>query len=402
LFEEKRMYNVGNNLLAPPLSGLAPGTLPGVGAMGASGFGPAALADAINPSLQPPASADGSPYASLGSGNGPGGFIAAFMSTFFGALSQMAQYFTSMSGQPPWSQGGWPTQPSPVNGGGAPGQPPVGGGGAPGQPSVNGGSAPGQPPVGGGGAPGQGQEQFFTSADVSSNGDPHDSFHGTTSDGQSIGAHWGNMMNHPHLLESNSFAGGFEVSTDVTSQNAHGITRNDAATIESDYGRNVVTMNADGSYSVSENGKAVGLKVGQSVDLGHGETVTLNADNSLTVVEKNQSGGEISTTLHSNGSAVNVDATAQNVDLGGYLERHATRTGAPGTPTPGSSDPQAAAAGSASAVSTPYGTILPAFGASLPSQTYQQYQPFQASEPFGAAQSSTPDIAQQLETFATA
>lgn len=355
------MYNVGNNLLAPPVA-LGGGALPGIGVPG-SGFGSAAaMADAIDPALQPPAQANGSAAAFFGTGNGPGGFIAQFMSTFFGALSQMAQYFTSMSGTPPYAQG----QPSLAS---------SGGGTAP-QPTPTGGTGQGARP-----------EQFFTSADLSSNGDPHDRFEGTLADGGTIGGKWNNMANHPHLLESNSFQGGFDVSTDVSDRNGKGITHNDSATIETNYGRNAVTMNADGSYSVTKDGTAVALPTGKPVDLGNGETVTLNADNSLTVVDKNAAGGSITTTLKSNGTAVNVDASAQNVDLGGYLARHAAKlqqTTAPG-------NAEAAPLGASAAQVPLAGNML----APPPATQYETYQPYQPYN--GAASESL--LANNLQQF---
>jgi hypothetical protein len=348
------MYNVGNNLLPPPAA-FGGGALPGIGVPG-SGFGSAAaMADAIDPALQPPAQANGSAAAFFGSGNGPGGFIAQFMSTFFGAMSQMAQYFTSMSGTPPWAQG----QPALASGGASP------------QPVPTGGSGQGARP-----------EQFFTSADLSSNGDPHDRFEGTLADGGTIGGKWNNMANHPHLLESNSFQGGFEVSTDVSDRNGKGITHNDSASIETNYGRNVVTMNADGSYSVTKDGTAVALQTGKAVDLGNGETVTLNADKSLTVLDKNAAGGSVTTTLQSNGTAVNVDASAQNVDLGGYLARHAAKL-QDATP-PGNASSGALQGESAAQVPLAGNMLAPPPGTQY--ETYQPYQPYNgaASEPLVA------------------
>jgi hypothetical protein len=347
------MYNVGNNLLPSPLA-LGGGALPGIGVPG-SGFGMApATADAIDPALQPPGLANGSAAAWLGAGNGPGGFISQFMSTFFGALSQMAQYFTSMSGTPPWSQG----QPAVASSGGSPQPVPTGGSGRGGHP-----------------------EQFFTSADLSSNGDPHDRFEGTLADGGTIGGKWNNMANHPHLVESTSFQGGFEVSTDVSDRNGKGITHNDSASIETNYGRNVVTMNADGSYSVTKDGNAVDLQTGKAVDLGNGETVTLNADKSLTVVEKNAAGGSITTTLQSNGTAVNVGASAQNVDLGGYLARHAGKL----QETTPNGEASAAPLG-ANAAQVPLAGNMLAPPPATQYETYQPYQPYNgpANEPLVA------------------
>ena len=102
------MFNVGNNLLSPPLSGVMPGALPG--SASAAGYGSplaATLGDGISAGAQPPgAAAPGSSWW----GNNPGGFINQFMSTIFAAFTQMAQYLTSAFGQPPW---GGPQPPFP-------------------------------------------------------------------------------------------------------------------------------------------------------------------------------------------------------------------------------------------------------------------------------------------------
>jgi hypothetical protein len=370
LLEEKCMFNVGNNLLPPPFAGFGTGALPGMGSLPPNGYvSTAGAADGINPSQQQAAAASSlAPWG--GGGNGPGGFISQFMSTIFAAFAQMAQYFTSMLGQPPWGgNGGWPPPPA---FGPSPGPQPV---------PQPGGSGGGQGSGGSGGGQGPGGQQFFTSADFKSTGDPHDAFYGTTRDGQTVGGKWSNMANHPNLIVSNSFEGGFRVSTDVGAANAKGVTHNDEATIESDYGRNVVTMKGDGSYSVTEDGKSVALQVGKTQDLASGESVTLNADGSLTVVDKNKSGGEITTTLAAKAGGVSIDASAQNVDLGGYLMRHGEEVASPGggggqTPQPN--------AGVGPPVSG---------GPILVGPQPQPYQPYQPYAPYGAGeQSPMPDM----------
>ena len=174
----------------------------------------------------------------------------------------------------------------------------------------------GPPPA----TPDQQQQQFFTNATASSVGDPHDAFSGTTANGTSLGSTWDNMEAHPYLLDSNSFAGGYRVSTTSTAPQANGITYNSSATVTTDRGATSVTMNADGSYAVTENGQNVTLQEGQAIPLDGTESVTLNANGSLSIVDQNARGGSISTTLKSNGDGgVDVNASASNVDLGGYL-----------------------------------------------------------------------------------
>lgn len=169
----------------------------------------------------------------------------------------------------------------------------------------------------------QGQT-FFTNASASSVGDPHETFGGTTSTGSTVDQKWNSMTSHPNLLDSNSFNGGYRVSTAVTAPNAQGITQNQSATVTTSGGATSVTLNADGSCAVVSNGQSLILPTGQPQNLGNGETVTLNADKSLTVADRNATGGCITTTLASNGrGGVNVTNDASNVDLGGSLVGHA-------------------------------------------------------------------------------
>jgi hypothetical protein len=173
---------------------------------------------------------------------------------------------------------------------------------------------------GGSGQSGPQAQTFFSSATSSSVGDPHDAFNGTTGAGNNESAKWDNMQSHADLLSSDSFNGGYQVSTTATAPGSNGITMNASAQVALGGGSTQITMNADGSYAVSSNGQNVALQQGQGVMLGDGESVTLNADKSLTVSDRDASGGSLSTTLKANGNGgVDVSNTANNVDLGGYL-----------------------------------------------------------------------------------
>jgi RES domain-containing protein len=372
LLEEKRMFNVGNNLLSPPLPGIVPGALPG--SANAAGYGSlsgATAADGISSAAQPPGGAPAPGWPWFGGGNGAGGFINQFMSTIFAAFTQLAQYLTSMFGTPPWGQTWFP---------------PYGGGPSP-SPAPGPGPAPQQRH-----SVGDGKQQYFTSADFRSTGDPHDAFAGTTASGETVGGRWNNMLNHPDLLHSNSFAGGFRISTDVGQPNDRGVTRNNTATVETNYGRTAVTMSAGGSFSVTENGKSIELEAGKTQDLGHGESVTLNKDGSLTVVDRSASGGEITTTLSAKNGGVNVEASAQNVDLGGYLVRHSEKMSQPslnasaGSGTPSETPGLAAWPGAPSVQSTS-------------PQPYQAFQPYQPYEPFGSYQPSPAAEVPSIDTL---
>ena len=363
------MLNVGNNLLGSPLGSFGAGapSLTALANMAAAGESAAAgaLGDGVSPTPQPGSAASSQATGIWsGSGNSAGGYIQQFMSQLFSAFTQLAQYVSGMFGQPPWQSPGTGPSPSP-----APAPGPNGYGPTP------------QPP---GGHQGQ---TFFTSATASSSGDPHDSFDGTTAGGQTIdGGRWNNMESHAFLLRSQSFDGGFHISTEATQPGANGVTRNGSVTVDSDFGQHVVTMNRDGSYTITDDGQDIKLAAGQTRNLGDGETVTLNADNSLTVDEKNARGGEITTTLTATGAngknaggGVNVAVQAENVNLGGYLVRESRQTdpgsGGP-TPVPGGPTP-GAAGGAATAAGEP--AIAPQFG-EYPPFEFQAQQPYEPGQ----------------------
>jgi hypothetical protein len=163
-------------------------------------------------------------------------------------------------------------------------------------------------------------ETMFASATAASTGDPHLSLAGTTTSGASVDGHWDSMRSHADLLDSDSFAGGYRISTQATQPNAKGVAFNAGASITTAGGATTVSMQANGSYAVTSGGANVTLTKGQATSLGNGETVTLDADGSLTVNDTNANGGSIATTLKSNGDGgVDVSTQASNVDLGGYL-----------------------------------------------------------------------------------
>ncbi|MBV8727734.1 MAG: hypothetical protein JO233_08105, partial [Candidatus Eremiobacteraeota bacterium] len=130
-------------------------------------------------------------------------------------------------------------------------------------------------------------EEYFNQAAGNSQGDPHLSFNGLDGDNHLETSRFDSMTDHPNLLNSNSFRGGYQLSTKVGAPLSNGATFNQSATIATDFGRTKVSMNGDGSVSISRCGKQVPIANGQTVDLGHGESVTKNGDGSLTVVDTN-------------------------------------------------------------------------------------------------------------------
>lgn len=168
----------------------------------------------------------------------------------------------------------------------------------------------GCPPYGNGNCGPYGNERFFKNASGSSDGDPHLSFNG---------AKWNNMASQPDLLNSNSIAGGFRVSTQVTPPNQKGVTWNQSATVSLNGGATNVTMNNNGEASITSYGQSVSIAKGQTLQLGDGESVTYEQNGSLEVTAQNGAGGRIATTLSPQGQGVNVDVTAHDVDLGGTL-----------------------------------------------------------------------------------
>jgi hypothetical protein len=166
-------------------------------------------------------------------------------------------------------------------------------------------------PYGTGGCPPPyGSERYFQNATGSSDGDPHLSFNG---------AKWNNMASQPDLLGSNSFPGGFQISTQVTPPNDKGVTWNQSATVSLNNGTTTIGMNDNGEASITSFGQSISIQRGQTLQLGDGDSVTYDENGSLRVIAQNGTGGRIETTLAPDGKGVNVEVTAHDVDLGGAL-----------------------------------------------------------------------------------
>ena len=160
-------------------------------------------------------------------------------------------------------------------------------------------------------------ESWFTQASAGSNGDPHLSFNGQT---------WDSMVPHPDLLHSDSIPGGYQVSTTTTAPATNGVTYNQKATVTTNFGNSSISLDNAGNALATIYGQQYNLTPGQSMDLGGGTTATRNQDGSVTVLSQNDEGGAISTTLRQDGPGVDVNASAQNVDLGGDLAAHQNPT----------------------------------------------------------------------------
>lgn len=137
------------------------------------------------------------------------------------------------------------------------------------------------------------------------------------------------MASQPDLLNSDSFAGGFQISTQATPPNAKGVTWNQSATVALNNGATTVEMNDKGEPSITSYGQHISIARGQTLQLGNGESVTYEENGSLRVCAQNDSGGRIDTTLTPHGDGVNVDVTAHDVDLGGALVNGFERRGDP-------------------------------------------------------------------------
>lgn len=165
----------------------------------------------------------------------------------------------------------------------------------------------------------QGNEQYFQNATGASVGDPHLSFSGTTDTGATDSTHFNSMTGHSDLLDSDSFGGGYQISTSVTQPGPSGVTYNQQATIATNFGNTQVSLDKNGNATIVQNGQTITLADGQSYNLGNGEVVTRNANGNVVVTDDDGMGGSITTTLSDAGQGVNVNAQASNVDLGGDL-----------------------------------------------------------------------------------
>lgn len=163
---------------------------------------------------------------------------------------------------------------------------------------------------GNGGCAPHGPERFFQNATGSSEGDPHLTFNGSR---------WDSTSSQPDLLNSNSFAGGYQISTQLTQPNGHGVTWNHSATVSLNNGSTKVSLNNDGDASISSYGQSINVAPGQTLNLGDGASVTCDRGGSLRITAQNADGGRLTTTLIAKGEGVDVEVTAHDVDLAGAL-----------------------------------------------------------------------------------
>jgi hypothetical protein len=178
---------------------------------------------------------------------------------------------------------------------------------------------------------GNSPQQYYANASGSSTGDPHLAF---SANGNN--ATWDSMTGHNDLLDSNSFNGGFQVSTQTTTPNANGVTFNGSASVATRNGNTRVTLDNQGNATIDRFGQSFALQNGQSYDLGGGESVSRGNDGSVDVTERNAQGGSIDTTLRDNGPGVDVNVQANDVNLGGDLANAGGRQNPPTlAPMPG-------------------------------------------------------------------
>ncbi len=171
-----------------------------------------------------------------------------------------------------------------------------------------------------------GPQRYFSSADLSSTGDPHLALTGTRGGPGGAAAHvderFDSMTSHRDLFDSADVAGGYRVSTAVSQPDANGVTTNRSATVHAGFGGDAVTMRGDGSFSVVDDGSPIALAKGRTVTLSGGETVTAGQDGSLLVSARTANGGSIATTLRAVDGRVDVTAHADGIDLGGDIVNH--------------------------------------------------------------------------------
>lgn len=163
-------------------------------------------------------------------------------------------------------------------------------------------------------------EQFFNDAQASSLGDPHLSFSGN---GGSEQTHFDSMTGHGDLLSSDSFEGGYQLSTQTTAPAPNGVTYNQNATVTTNNGNTSITLDKNGTATLMRNGQTMQIADGQRIGLGNGEFVQRAQDGSLSIYNRNRQGGSIETTMRLNGQGVDVSVRAHRVDLSGDLPQAA-------------------------------------------------------------------------------
>lgn len=154
-------------------------------------------------------------------------------------------------------------------------------------------------------------------AAITTNGDPHIA---SNIDGKKS---WSdNMGSQSDLIDANnSFAGGYQESTQVGNAGKDGKTFNKEIDFQVG-GAKVSATGNKGDVSVSvQNGptaSAQTLSKGESLTTSEGATITLDKSGKLEVTDNNETGGTLTTTVSSSGKGLDATSSGSNIDLGGF------------------------------------------------------------------------------------
>ncbi len=177
--------------------------------------------------------------------------------------------------------------------------------------------------------------QNVANANFQSWGDPHLSETGTVNSGNgstaAVNTHFDSMSGQGDLLDSADFAGGYQLSTTVTSPNANGVTHNQSATVSLNGGNDSVTLKNDGSYAIASGGTQLSINPGETLTLSGGACVACSANGKLSVSVQNANGGSIVTNLTAEGGGVDVSANVTNATVGGAIVAQSASAQAPQT-----------------------------------------------------------------------
>jgi hypothetical protein len=304
---------LGPSYTPPPFPGGSYGAIEGTSAS------PPASSDGISPGWWNGSSGNASGYSGYGSS---GSSMYGVLQSLLGMLGQLVNGLVGGSGSSsaPSGSGSW--------GGSGTGSAACGNGGcAPGAWGTYASQSPANQPAGGPPPP---QQQYFNNVTISSTGDPHIAETGsraTPGGSVAVDEHYDSMSSHGDLADARSVAGGYRVATTVTQLGKDGITYNQSATVYANGNQDAITMNRNGSFSITSDGQSESLGRGESLTLAGGETVTENQDGSLAVSASNGRGGSITTSMRGTGSGVDVTVTANNIGIGGDVVGHDAGSG---------------------------------------------------------------------------
>jgi hypothetical protein len=118
--------------------------------------------------------------------------------------------------------------------------------------------------------------------------------------------HPSQVYSNEDVIDSEQLYGGYRLSTAVTAEST-GTAYKQSVTVHMNHDQDRITMNSDGSFTVTDGDAAIELDYGGGAGLSGGETVNRNDDDSVGISADGPNCRATSTLLRGTGTGIDVD-----------------------------------------------------------------------------------------------